>query len=116
MLIQNDMPNIFEAFKKGAIEECMVVSLSNKSIVITGKISDCNQQHIYIKISEGYDELIQNKANLFYAISFITNRATYQIQHMALKYIEEHELFDILVHNPEFNVCEETKMVNYKFG
>lgn len=94
----------------------MVVSLSNKSIVITGKITNCDQDFMYIKIFEGYEELIQNKAHIFYAINFISNRATYQIQHMALKYIEEHELFYTLVQNLEFNVCKETKMYNYEFG
>lgn len=102
--------------KKVRLSSNMVVSLSNKSDVIYGKITNCDQEFIYIKIFEGYEELIHNKAHKFYAINFITNRATYHIQHMTLKYIEEHELFYILVHNPEFNVSEETEMINYKFG
>lgn len=64
---------------------------------------------IYLRISNQYDELGQrSRDGITVNIEFCTNnRNTYAVQHTAMRFIIDHELFDILINNPKYEMVHD---------
>lgn len=75
------------------------------------------EKYIELKINdESYPHMMEFYSNgTGYDISFYSNRLPYQLQHHALNWFAIHDLFDVLINNPEYekmyeiNLNEETK-------
>lgn len=71
---------------------------------IIGRIKKADKDWIYLCISDEYS-LNYVKAyckEVVFDITFHINRTPFQIQHLALQYMQEHNLFPILINNPSF--------------
>lgn len=57
---------------------------------------------LLFKISEGFEDLHSMRDKIVVDINFYPNRVTFQLQHLALKWFEQHSLFDVLVNNQRY--------------
>lgn len=80
--------------------------------IISAKILTCDDTYIYFKIIEGLEDVIYSDDGQLFEVNFVINRITYQIQYNALKILQNHALFNILVNNPRYAVCEEQDPVH----
>lgn len=55
---------------------------------------------VVLKILTGFEELLSGYKNNSFDIILYTNRTTFQLQHLALQLLKEHELFELLFKNP----------------
>lgn len=56
-----------------------------------------------LKIDDGFDDLMRTYHNMQeYDITFHTNRLAFQLQHESLKWMKDHNLFEVLIKNPEY--------------
>lgn len=115
-------PNLFKAVRDGIVKEFAIKPLSlamETNGLILGKVEKCNERSIYVKITEGINEVLPQQARKkqFYDLNFIINRTTFQLQHNALKWFKDHGLFTILIHNLLYSYNEERpfSMSDYKF-
>lgn len=59
---------------------------------------------IRLKINEGLSGMLEyHWERAEYDIEFSSNRLTFKLQHHALKWMKEHDLFDVLINNPIYN-------------
>lgn len=68
--------------------------------LITGVLNGWDDRFIYLKITNGLNELSIEFKHIFYDIHFHTNRLPFQLQLNALKFIKTQNLFEILINNP----------------
>ncbi|XP_031626698.1 putative helicase mov-10-B.2 isoform X2 [Contarinia nasturtii] len=86
----------------------------NKNISIPGSIKGCNKKYIFVKIDEdGFDYLRRHCKWTFFDISFHMNRTIFQLQHNALEWIEDHQLFSLLIKNPTYDVKQRVTSHHY---
>lgn len=101
------MPNISRAFKESILEDLIIKRVTTSrqpNTLICGRISLCDENYIYIQITEGIEELLPWNAKQIqlFDVVFYKNRTTHQLQHSALDYVKKHKLFGILINNPNF--------------
>lgn len=96
-----------------AVEESLVDNFTLKcaqfpNLAITGQIKGSNKDMIFVQISDAKNsQYLQSKPNQSYSIHFHisqVNRVAFQQQHNALEWIAEHDLFDILINNPKYDL------------
>lgn len=64
-----------------------------------------------VKINHGYKELSKACDQKLFDMTFRVDRTTYQIEHQALKWVTDHELYDIFIRNsrtfknPDYDDC-----------
>lgn len=77
---------------------------SQPRIAASGEIKRCNKDFIFIEIVEDdFNDVRNNCERQYFDISFNINRVSYQLQHRALKYMNDHKLHSILINNSEYN-------------
>lgn len=70
---------------------------------IPGKIKGCNKEWIFVEIPDiNHIQYLRNNCSQTYNITFETNRTPFQLQHNVLKMIAEHNLFSLLIDNPQY--------------
>lgn len=89
--------------KIGCIIDGCILKMNGTSEIFAGSIFKIDRQFIYIKISDGFEDLRYLHGNQTFDIDFHVNRLPYQLQLNALKWIEDHKLFKVLINNPLFN-------------
>lgn len=71
--------------------------------IVSGEIQKYDQSHLYILVENEYEKLFNlNEDGITFIINFSTNPTTSQMQHNALKLIKSHNLFPILIKNPQY--------------
>lgn len=101
------MPNIPRAFNESVLEHFIIKPITatrEPETVICGRISLCVENVVYIQITEGITELFPWNEEDFqrFDIIFIKNRTSFQLQHNALDYVKEYNLFPILINHPKY--------------
>lgn len=77
--------------------------MSGEDEMFAGSIVKIDCHFIYIKIDEGLDDFRYFYADRNFDINFHVNRLPYQLQLNALRWIDQHKLFPILIQNPLFD-------------
>lgn len=99
------MPDFSRAIEGSILKGFTIKPIESENTSISGRIQGCNDQFIYIKIDEGFEELlcyVADEEQLF-NVRFFINRMNYQLQHNALTYMQNHILFPILINNPRYS-------------
>lgn len=108
-----DYHKYYRAWRKGTIDAFIVKSSESEvDTVISGQIYQIDTYYILFKVLEGFEELVclfGSEAH-FFNITFNINRIVYQLQHNALKWIKEHNLFSILIDNPRYELTSFQKL------
>lgn len=89
---------------------------SELSCEIRGNVQICGR-NVFFKINKGFGELFSMHERKLFEITFHTNRNdrnVFQLQHQALKYLKDHELYDILFKNERYFVPEVSCTSKYK--
>lgn len=96
------MPNFKRAVSDSTIDALSIAPAGVEQSTIDGRIQVCDQNYIYIKIAEGFEELslLNRNSMQFFDINFHMNQTPYQLQLQALDFLVEHQLFEILINNP----------------
>lgn len=83
-----------------------------KRTELWGEIDRINNGAIYINIFPKSVKAVQDSyKKVVYTIHFVLNRVPYQLQHLALDFIKEHNLFGQLINNPRyFNAEKNTRI------
>lgn len=93
-------------------------ALANSSMIF-GKIIGCEEEFLFFRIVDGFEDLMQiydNDDTETFIIKFFMNRLAFQIQHNALKWFADHNLHAVLINNPEYDSFEQsTTNLGYKF-
>lgn len=93
------MEEILNAFDKNTLDRFILKKmLSSNEAGIQGRIKRNDECFIYVEINENDVQNLDFKAK--YEIDFILNRLAYQVQHLALDYVQEHNLFEKFINNP----------------
>lgn len=96
-----------------AVDENLVDSFVMKSTTphdtteIHGKIDRKGWKKIFVRIkykTEVFKQLCEQHA---YNVNFELNRLPYQLQHYALHFMEEHNLFSLLIDNPKYDEVDD---------
>lgn len=113
------MPNFPKAINTSILKGLTIKPTGQDNAFISGEIRQCDEHFIYIRITEGFEELLIWTRNemQFFDVSFFTNRTNYQLQHNTLNWMKDHELFPILIDHPRYAVsqCEVNNITEYKF-
>lgn len=95
-----------------AIDECILdtfylLSPNDESAVpIHGKVKGKNHERIFIQFeNENFTKIIENYFQPF-DIFFQLNRVPFQAQHLALDFVQQHDLFNHLIKNPLYDCVE----------
>lgn len=77
---------------------------SSEKAIFAGSIEECDDTFFYLKIKNGFDVLQYSYTeSALFDINFHPNRLSFELQHHALKYIKEHDLFDLLINHSSYN-------------
>lgn len=101
-----NIQNYYKAWEKGTIDAFTVIPIaSHLNITISGQISKVDSQYIYLKVVDGFSDLLycQKNDGQHFNVFFNINRTVYQLQHNALKWFEKHNLFSLLIENPRYD-------------
>lgn len=87
--------------------DCFTLKPSNKlisGVPIAGHVKTCNKDYIFVEITErDHCRYIVNHPDRNFDMFFHVNRVTFQLQHFALEWIKEHELFSVFVNSPTYD-------------
>lgn len=85
-----------------------------EQITIDGRIQGCDQNYIYIQITEGFEELSVLATNYMqtFDVNFYINQTPYQLQLQALDFLVKHRLFEILINNPIYSTIVEADSIH----
>lgn len=114
-----------EAIQESILDHFTLKSVRNSQISISGRIKGMNREYIFVEIGSdeglnGCQSLLKRYGDKWYDISFHINRTPFQLQHYALKCMND-DLFDALINNPNFdnaivnNDCNSSIEYNYDF-
>lgn len=78
--------------------------------LIQGQIKGNNKEFIFLEINENDVPHINTTA--MYAIEFQLNRLPFQVQHLALNYVAEHDLFKNFINNPILDIPNDSNECN----
>lgn len=99
---------------KSAVDESIVDHFTIQSsagfrptVMASGQITRCDKEFIYMKMGEDDSHhLIKMCEPQRFDISFHINRTSFQMQHKALEFVQNHELYATLINNIEYNAFE----------
>lgn len=100
----------FERYKKGFLNKVfdgftLHFARQKDDVVISAIVTECIDGNICAKITDGFAHFMRMlETAKSVAVTFFINRMTFQIQHNALRYLVEHNLFDVLIKNPMYSV------------
>lgn len=61
---------------------------------------------IYVTVSNDCFNYVRDNPSMLYEMIFEPNQQSFQLQHNALHYIDEHKLFDSLINNSKYDHTE----------
>lgn len=97
---------MIEAVEESAVD-CFTLKPSNpliSCVPMAGHIKTCNKDFIFIEITEReHCNYILNHPDRSFDIFFHVNRVTFQLQHYALDWMAEHQLFNLFVNSPKYD-------------
>lgn len=97
---------MIEAVEESAVD-CFTLKPSNPLIgcgLIAGQIKTCNKEFIFVEITErDHCMYLSKHPDRCYDIFFHVNRVTFQLQHYALEWIANHQLFNIFVNSSDYD-------------
>lgn len=94
------MPNIFDAWNNSLLDGCIVECVGMREMY-SGQMIACSKDFIFINIHTGSEDCSRlSKDGHLFNISYHINRLPFQIQHNALKWVNDHNLFDKLISYP----------------
>lgn len=96
--VQPKADEFFAAIDDELLDRFTLLSKSS-SEKLNGKIKRRVSERIYVDIYPGW----KCNSNETYSISFEIHRTIFQLQHNALRFINEHGLFSILINNPLYH-------------
>lgn len=98
------LKNFQKAIHESLLDGLIIKPVGFENSTIHGRIEKCDQNHIYIKIVNGFEDISTTHRNpeQFYDVSFHINQTAYQLQLQALDYLKEHHLFDVIINNPSY--------------
>lgn len=122
---QSKVAALIDAVDESAVD-CFTLKPSNPLIscpIIGGHVKTCNKEYIFVEITESeHCKYLANHPDRIYDIFFHVNRVTFQLQHYALQWMINHQLFAVFVNSSaydrdewNFNVCEPVIETNYPF-
>lgn len=98
-----DYQKYYRAWKNKTIETFTAKPNGTElDLVVSGQIQQVDTHYILLKVLEGAATLVAWSGG--FNITFNINRKVYQLQHNALKWIKEHNLFSILIDNPQYEL------------
>lgn len=111
--LQTHMPIIVKAMGESILKSLTVEHIGS-DVFATGETMGCFDGFIHIKINDGFEEIsdLANESE-FFNIIFCINRTNYQLQHFALNWMNDHNLFDILIKNPQYELRNEHREPMY---
>lgn len=106
--VKKSMPDFNKAIKDSILDGLTIKPIGPGDVISSGKIIQCDDELIYIKIDDGIEDLMNCCVNLGqqFNVTFFINRTTYQTQHNALMMMQEHKLFPVLIRNPLYDHVE----------
>lgn len=97
---------MIEAVEESAVD-CFTLKPSNPLICcvpLAGHIKTCSKDFIFVEITEReHCNYVLNHPDRSFDIFFHVNRVTFQLQHYALEWIQEHQLFNLFVNSSQYN-------------
>lgn len=102
---QDEVAEMSEAIDEGLLEH-FVLKPVGKMVRsnIGGYVNRINDDNIFVEIFEESFEYMRRKCSReSYDISFCVNRQPFQLQHNALKWMLEHNLFNCLIDSPKYD-------------
>lgn len=90
------------------------------AITVPGEIQRCTEHHMYVYVHnrvkyKKFCELISRRDYHTFNIELCINQLPFQIQHTALQFVWEHDLFSILIQNPRYETKGEVVESREKF-
>lgn len=104
------MSDVVKAFQKSSIKELIIIPRSSASnqTPICGKIAKFDASFIYVKISTVFhDDVREFCEKIRFDIKFKSNSTPFQVQHHALRWMDEHFLYSKLIKSPFFKNTKE---------
>lgn len=109
-----------KGFKEKKIDafELKPVSYFTEGLIITGKVKKVDAHKMIIQIVEGFtllksiiklkkivgSKIIESEDSRLFDIEFQVNRSPFLLQHNALIWFEKHNLFDVLIDHPNYEI------------
>lgn len=103
-----------------AIDENLLdqfVLTTHENIQFEGRKKSSNLEKIFVEINENcFEKFLKVSVEKSFDIHFVLNRTPFQLQHLALDFIEDHGLFDILINNIKYDCTgnEQTNVNRYE--
>lgn len=97
-----DTKDIRDGFDDGSLSIFTVCRVGAKH-KYSGRILECNLSHVIVDIN--CTDIIKE---IPYMMEFKNNRLPFLMQYEALNYVQNHNLFGLLINNPQYQV-------NYKY-
>lgn len=98
--------SILDHFTLKPSETSKEVEPTKYQIIISGLIKGSNKDFIFVEVDEGFGHLLNNCSKQTYDIFFNINRMPFRLQHNALEWIKKHNLFNILINNPIYDISK----------
>lgn len=99
-IFQSNTHNFYDANSQDMCGFVIKPNGSSETSLFCGDVGGCDAEYLYLKITKGFDELCYNyKNDTRFDVYFHINRNSYQLQHNALYYMKEHDLFPVLINN-----------------
>lgn len=106
MWLQKSSSEISEAIDEGVLECLTLKPVKRMPVrnVIHGSIKSKKDDKIFVEVfEECFDYMLRNCHKDFYDLSFHVNQQPYKMQHNALKFMQEHQLFKTLINNRKYD-------------
>lgn len=96
---QERLSSIKDAFEERIIDTFQMVP-QKTSIVLHGRLTGKNDRQFFCVFKKNLVRKMD--PNTIYDITFHINRQPYQLQHQALDFVYDHNLFPLLIRNPMY--------------
>lgn len=103
---QDTITAMIDAVEESIVDSFTLYCSDFPNLAIAGQIKGCNKELIFVVIDQKQCSYLQSKPNQLYNIHFNlsqANRVAFQQQHSALYWMQEHDLFDVLINNPRYD-------------
>lgn len=112
---QNQQPSIHDAIDTGLVDQLKIKPSTYRipsGKQITGHVigHERNRRTVEIKIDDGFVDMFQvhyDNPRMEFDVHFIINEIPFMMQHNALKWFRNHQLFDLLIDNSFFGMQNE---------
>lgn len=104
--VQEKMSEVDDAYNENVVDMFVLKRPGQDNVMYSGQIFDSNKKYIYIQL---FDQLKSEQRFLdkidtkgVYELIFKVEREPYQVQHLALDFVKSHDLFRLLINNPNY--------------